>query len=189
MVHEIKKNNHKLLKTKNSKMKNSKSKNVKEVYPKYSDNVITMTEFGNKAFIAYDKEKLIHILLADKIISEGNIYITHNFDKITHNLAFLSPNLRFNIQCNQRQIKNEGLDPINWFVIGNWICLLSSNLSKNGTIHVMQLINHNLDLRLLKKGGFLPVSDDILKHLQRIQTKLLARDLHDEPNQFVIKII
>jgi hypothetical protein len=97
----------------------------------YADNIVTITEFDDKAFIAGDKNKSFHILLADKEIEKGLIYTVLDKKKIKHNLSFLSPKLQETIalhQNNPNNVKNGYLD---WFVIGTWICLFGCQL-KNG---------------------------------------------------------
>ena len=102
-------------------MPTEKKITMEEIIAQYADNVITFTDFEDKAFIAKHKSKSLHVLLADKVIEKDLIYLVFEDKKIKHNISFLSDHLQKMVTQHQNDTKNGYFD---WFVIGTWICLI-----------------------------------------------------------------
>lgn len=159
---------------------------MEEIIAQYADNVVTFTDFEDKAFIAQHKSKSLHVLLADKVIEKDLIYLVFEDKKIKHNISFLSDKLQKMVIQHQNDTKNGYLD---WFVIGTWICLFESQIKNGKKRNGMQLIKYTLDLDLLQKGKYLMVAENVLVDLKRIQSQLLEMDLEEDTHQYIIKTI
>lgn len=168
------------------KMSEEKTITMEDIIAQYAGNVITFTNFEDKAFIAPHKSKSIHVLLADKVIAKDLIYLVFEDKKIKHNTSFLSDKLQKMVIQHQNDTKNGYFD---WFVIGTWICLFDSQIQNGKKNNGMQLIKYTLDLDLLQEGQYLMVSENILIDLKRIQSKLLEMDLETDLNQYIVKTI
>jgi hypothetical protein len=167
-------------------MPTDKKITMEEIIAQYADNIVTLTEFDDKAFIARHQTKSIHVLLADTLIENDLIYLVRDDKKIKHNLSFLSDKLQEMTFLHLNDLKNAYLD---WFVIGTWICLFESQIQNGKKRNGMQPIKYTLDLDLLKKGQYLMVDQNVLTDLKRIQSQLLEMDLEAEMNQYTIKTI
>ena len=167
-------------------MPTEKKITIEEIIAQYADNVVTFTDFEDKAFIAKHKSKSLHVLLADKVIEKDLIYLVFEDKKIKHNISFLSDNLQKMVTQHQNDTKNGYFD---WFVIGTWICLFDSQIQNGKKNNGMQLIKYTLDLDLLQEGQYLMVSEKILIDLKRIQSQLLEMDLEADIHQYIVKTV